>query len=194
MATAADVKKLRDMTGAGMLDCKKALDEAQGDFEKAIELLRKRGQKLAAKKADRDASEGLIESYVHSTGKLAVLVELNCETDFVARNEAFKALAHDIALVVASANPTAVQPEEVALESIQPELDAAREEAEKEGKPAEVVEKVLAGKEKKLREQLSLAHQPMITNPDMTVQEAIEQAIGTLGENITLGRFVRLEK
>lgn len=194
MTTAADVKKLRQQTGAGMLDAKKALDEAGGDFEKATELLRKRGQKIAAKKADRDASEGIIDSYIHANGKIGVLLELNCETDFVARNEAFKKLAHDIALVVAASNPVAAKPEDVPQDIVEKELAAAKEQVEKEGKPAEIVEKILAGKEEKVRNDLSLLGQPLVTDPDTTVAEAIVEGTASLGEKITLGRFARLEK
>ncbi|MCA9376262.1 MAG: translation elongation factor Ts [Candidatus Doudnabacteria bacterium] len=194
MVTAADVKKLREQTGAGMLDAKKALDEAQGDFEQATELLRKRGQKIAAKKADRDATEGIIDCYIHANGKIGVLLELNCETDFVARNDAFKDLAHSIALVVAASNPVATNPEDVSQDLVDKELAAAREQAEKEGKPADIIEKVLEGKEKKVRQELSLMGQSLVTDPDKTVAEAVVEGTAALGEKITVGRFARLDK
>lgn len=194
MANAADVKSLREKTGAGMLDCKKALDEAAGDMTKAAELLRKRGQQIASKKADRTAGEGVIDSYVHSNGKIAVLVELNCETDFVARNDEFKKLAHEIALVVAAANPIATNPEDVPQAEVDKELEAAREQAVKEGKPAEIVEKILAGKERKVREQACLVLQPLISDPEQTVEQAVTAATAKLGEKITVGRFVRMDK
>lgn len=194
MATASDVKALRERTGAGMLDCKKALDEANGDMQKAAELLRKRGQQIASKKADRTAGEGVFDAYIHSTGKIAVLVELNCETDFVARNEEFKKLAHEIALVVAASSPVAVTPEEVPQAEVDKELEVAREAAAKEGKPAEIVEKILAGKERKVREQQSLLMQPLISDPEHTVQDAVTEATAKLGEKITIGRFIRMDK
>ena len=194
MIKAADVKKLREQTGAGMLDSKNALVEAEGDFEKAVEVLRKRGQKIAAKKADRDASEGVVDAYIHSNGKIGVLVELNCETDFVARNEEFKTLAHDIALVVASGNPIATNPEDVPQDLVDKEMAAAKEQLLKEGKPEEMLDKILGGKEAKVREENSLVSLPLVTNPDLTVAEAVTEATQKLGEKITVGRFVRLDK
>lgn len=187
------VKKIRERTGAGMVAIKKAVDEAGGDEEKAIEILRKQGQSKAAKKADRVASEGVVVSYIHSNNKVGALVKLLCETDFVARNEAFVALAKDIAMHITAMNPKFIKPEEVPAEMIEKEKEIWRVQLETEGKPAEMIEKIMAGKEKKFREESALLTQMFVKNPDMTIGELIVEAIGKMGENIQIGEMSRIE-
>lgn len=183
------VQQLRAQTGAGIMDAKTALKEANGDYDKALEALRKRGAAVAQKKAGRDASQGIIASYIHMN-KIGVLVELNCETDFVARTDDFQQLAKDIAMQVASMNPRFVEPEEVSPDVLakEREIYAAQVEGKK---PAEVTERIVDGKMKKFYEEQCLLHQPFFKNQDVTVQELIAQAVGKLGENIKVRRFVR---
>lgn len=187
------VKKIRERTGAGMVAIKKAVDEAGGDEEKAIEILRKQGQSKAAKKADRVASEGVVVSYIHSNNKVGALVKLLCETDFVARNEAFVALAKDIAMHITAMNPKFIKPEEMPAEMIEKEKEIWRVQLETEGKPAEMIEKIMAGKEKKFREESALLTQVFVKNPEMTIEELIVEAIGKMGENIQIGEISRIE-
>ncbi len=189
--TAADVKKLRDATSAGMKDCKNALVEANGDFDKAVEILRKAGVAKAAKKAGREAKEGLVGSYVHSNGKLATLVELNCESDFVARNEMFQQLLKDLCMQVAAANPIAVRPEDLPAEVIEKEKEVYRAEAA--GKPDHVVEKIVEGKLRKFYEEACLLEQPFIKDDKIKVKDLITDAIAKLGENIQVGRIARIQ-
>ena len=186
------VKELRQRTGAGVLDCRNALEQEDGDFEKAVKLLRKKGLAIAAKKADREANEGLVEAYVHAGGKLGVLVELNCETDFVARTDDFRELAHDVALQVAAASPLYLSPEDVPAEVVEREQQREREEAG-EDKPDEVVERILEGKLKKYHQEVCLLEQPFIRDEGMTVRDLITDKIAKLGENIKVRRFVRFE-
>jgi len=191
MASLDDIKKLRERTGAGVLDAKKALVEAKGDIEKAVNELRKKGQAKALKKAGRAARQGIIEAYIHQGGRVGVLVELNTETDFVARNEKFKELAHEIALQIAGTDPKFVKPEDVTDEMLKAEREIAEEELK--DKPAEVRKKAIEGKMKKFAEENALMTQPTIKNPDETVADLITRYVSTLGENIQVGRFERFE-
>ncbi len=190
MANVEDIKKLRDMTGAGMMDAKKALEEAGDDMEKAVEVLRKKGVASAAKKADREARAGVIESYVHGE-KIGVLVEINCETDFVARTDDFKQFAHDIAMHIAATNPEYTNPEDVPEEVIEKEKEIYRGEVE--GKPAEIMDKIVAGKLDKYYEGVCLMRQPFVKDPDKSIQELTTELVAKIGENIVIRRFSRLE-
>ncbi len=187
------VKKLRDMTGAGMMDCKKALEEAEGDFEKAIEILRKRGAAKAAKKAGRATREGIITSYVHFNGRIGVLLELSCETDFVARTDEFKELAYNLAKQVAAMNPKWVSREDVPQEVIEKEKEIYREQLKDSGKPDHVIEKIIEGKLEKFFEENCLLEQEYIFEEGKKVKEVIQEAIAKIGENIRVSRFVRME-
>lgn len=191
--TAAMVKELREKTGAGMLDCKKALDEANGDVAKATELLREKGLAAAAKKAGRVATEGMVESYIHAGGRIGVLVEVNCETDFVAKTDNFRALVKDIAMQIAAANPTYVRREEVPQEAIEKEKEILKAQALNEGKPAHIVEKMVEGRMNKYYEEVCLLEQAFIKDPDKTVETLLKEKIGQIGENISVRRFVRFE-
>ena len=191
--TAAMVKELREKTGAGMLDCKKALDEANGDVAKATELLREKGLAAAAKKAGRVATEGMVESYIHAGGRIGVLVEVNCETDFVAKTDNFRALVKDIAMQIAAANPTYVRREEVPQEEIEKEKEILKAQALNEGKPAHIVEKMVEGRMSKYYEEVCLLEQAFIKDPDKTVETLLKEKIGQIGENISVRRFVRFE-
>jgi elongation factor Ts len=187
------IKKIRNQTGAGMVDIKKALEEAKGNEEEALKILRKRGIEKAAKKADREAGEGTIGVYVHTDGKKVALVKLLCETDFVADNEEFQQLAKDLAMQVAAMDPVAVSPEEVPEKLIVEQKTTWKEEVEKEGKPAEIAEKILSGKEQKLRNEMSLLGQAFVKDPELTVEELIKEKIAKVGENIKVGEFIRME-
>jgi len=187
------VKELRERTGAGFSDCRAALVEANGNIEKAIEVLRKKGQAAAAKKAQREASEGLVGSYIHAGGKIGVLVELNCESDFVARTEAFQQLSHDIAMHVAALDPRYVRREEVTADMLEKEREIYRAQAMASGKPEQVVEKIVAGKMEKFYEENCLYEQHYIKDESLTIGEMITQAIAKLGENISIRRFARFK-
>jgi len=187
------VKELRERTGAGFSDCRAALVEANGNIEKAIEVLRKKGQAAAAKKAQREASEGLVGSYIHAGGKIGVLVELNCESDFVARTEAFQQLSHDIAMHVAALDPRYVRREEVTADMLEKEREIYRAQALASGKPEQVVEKIVAGKMEKFYEENCLYEQHYIKDESLTIGEMITQAIAKLGENISIRRFARFK-
>ena len=191
MVRAADVRELREKTGAGMMDCKRALTEANGDFDKAVDFLREKGLAKAAKKASRIASEGLVLSYIHGNGKIGVLLEVNCETDFVARNEDFKALCHDIAMQVAAANPEFVSRDEVPPADIEKEKEILKAQALNEGKPENIVEKMVVGRLEKFFQENCLLEQPFIKNQDVSVQQVVNEAIAKLGENINVRRFSR---
>ena len=193
MITAEMVKELRERTGAGMMDCKKALVETEGNIEKAIDELRTKGLAKAAKKAGRVASEGIAASYIHGGGRIGVLVEVNCETDFVAKNEEFKLLAHDIAMQIAASNPTYVRREEVSEIIIEREKQVLRAQALEEGKPEKVVDKMVEGRIEKYFKEHCLMEQPYIKNPDVTVQELIHGFVAKIGENIYVRRFARFE-
>jgi len=187
------IKKIRELTGAGMVDVKKALDESQGNEEKAVEILRKKGQAKALKKSDREAKEGIIGVYIHSNNKICAMVKLYCETDFVARNEEFKDLAKDIAMHISAMSPKFLNPEDVIDDLVQKEKEIWTEQLKKEGKPADIMEKIMEGKEKKFREENSLTAQSFVKNPDITVGELITEKIGKIGEKIQIGDFSRFE-
>ncbi|HEX7057957.1 MAG TPA: translation elongation factor Ts [Bacilli bacterium] len=191
--TASMVKELREKTGAGMLDCKNALEEANGDLEKASEILRKKGLSAAAKKAGRIASEGMVESYIHAGGKIGVLVEVNCETDFVAITESFRSFVKDIAMQIAASSPRYVSREEVAAADLEKEKEILRAQALQEGKPAHIVEKMVEGRLGKFYEEFCLLEQPFIKDPDKKVSDLLNEKIAQIGENITIRRFVRFQ-
>ncbi|HET9372587.1 MAG TPA: translation elongation factor Ts [Vicinamibacterales bacterium] len=187
------VKKLRDLTGAGMMECKAALREANGNIDEATTILRKRGLAQAAKKTGRSTSEGLIGSYIHLGGKIGVLVELNCESDFVARTDDFQNLLKEIALQVAAANPQYVRREDVPADILERERSIYRAQMENSGKPAQVIEKIIEGKLGSFYEQTVLIDQPSIRDPKVTVNQMLQAAIAKLGENIGIARFVRFK-
>jgi elongation factor Ts len=187
------VKELRERTGAGFNDCRAALIEAEGDLEKAISVLRKKGQAAAMKKAQREASEGLVGSYIHAGGKIGVLVEINCESDFVARTDAFQQLSHDVAMHIAALDPRYVRREEVTAEMLEKERDIYRAQALATGKPEAVVEKIVNGKMEKFYEENCLYEQHYIKDESVTIGEMIAQAVAKLGENISIRRFVRFK-
>ncbi|WIF94668.1 translation elongation factor Ts [Caminicella sporogenes] len=190
--TAAMVKELREKTGAGMLDCKKALTEANGDMEKAVEILREKGLAKAAKKAGRIAAEGIVEAYIHG-GRIGVIVEINTETDFVAKNDEFKVFAKDIAMQIAATNPQYVSREQVPQDVIEKEKEILRNQALNEGKPEKIVDKMVQGRIEKYFKEVCLLEQPFIKNPDITVQDLLHEKIAKIGENISIRRFVRFE-
>ena len=187
----ADLVKLRQLTGAGMMDCKNALNEAAGDFEKAKDVIRKRGLDIAKKKSTRDAKEGQIATYIHSGGKLGVVVEINCETDFVAKNEGFQAFIRDIAMHVAAAHPLYVSAEDIPAEMMEKEKEVFLDSVK--GKPEEVQEKILAGKLSKRYEDICLLNQKYVKNDSQTVEEYLTEFIAKTGENVVIRRFVRFE-
>lgn len=191
--TAALVKQLRDLTGTGMMECKAALQEAGGNIEEAVTILRKRGLAQASKKSGRSTSEGLIGSYIHAGGKIGVLVELNCESDFVARTEDFQSLLKEIALQVAAANPTYARREDVPADVLERERAIFRGQMENSGKPEQVIEKIIEGKLGAFYEQNVLVDQASIRDPKTTVGQLVQAAIAKLGENITVARFVRFK-
>lgn len=187
------IKQLREQTCASLGDCKKALEDAGGDLEKAADLLKKRGASIADKKACRVAAQGIVESYIHTTKKIGVLIELNCETDFVARNEMFKESAHDIAMHIAAMNPKYLSVEDIPQETIEEEKSIYREQLQGSGKPQDIIEQIISGKIKKHNEEICLLNQVFIKNQDQTIKDLINELIGKLGENIKIGRFVRFE-
>jgi len=191
--SAAMVKELREKTGAGMLDCKQALEEANGDMAKATEILRQKGLAAAAKKAGRVATEGVVESYIHAGGKIGVLVEVNCETDFVAKTEQFREFVKDIAMQVAASNPLYLRREDVPQETLDKEREILRSQALAEGKPAHVVDKIVEGRLNKFFEETCLLEQPFIKDPDKTVGTLLQEKVAVIGENISIRRFVRFE-
>jgi elongation factor Ts len=191
--TAAMVKKLRDLTGAGMMECKAALSEAKGDIEEATTILRKRGLAQATKKAGRSTNEGLIGSYIHMGGKIGVLVEVNCESDFVARTDDFQGLAREIAMHIAAASPQYVRREDVPSDIIERERGIYRAQMEGQNKPQQVIDKIIDGKLNSFFEQVCLLEQPSIRDPKVTIGQLVTQAIAKLGENIAVPRFVRFK-
>jgi elongation factor Ts len=191
--SAAQVKELREKTGAPMMDCKQALTEAKGDLENAVVLLRKRGIAVAAKKAARATSEGSVTSYIHAGGKIGVLLEVNCESDFVARTEDFRELVHDIAMHIAASDPRFIRKEDVTAEAFEREKDIYRTQAKATGKPPNVVEKIVEGKMGKFYEEVCLYEQPFIKDQTVTVSQLIASKIGKLGENISVRRFARFK-
>lgn len=193
MSTLEQIKQLREKTGAGIVEVKKALEDAAGDENKAIEILRKRGQEKANKKSERTTQEGLVMVYLHSNNRLGAMVKLFCETDFVARNEEFKELARDVAMHIAAMNPKYLRPSDVPKEVVDKEKEIWTEQLKNEGKNSEIIPKILEGKEKKFREELSLLTQPFVKNPEQTIESLIKEKIGKIGENIQVGEFSRLE-
>ena len=191
--TALDVKTLRERTGCGMMDCKNALTETNGDMEKAIDFLREKGMAKAAKKAGRIAAEGIVDSYIHMGGKIGVLVELNCETDFVARGDQFRALAHDICLHVAAANPQYLRSEDVPAEVLEKEKAILRAQALEEGKPANIVDRMVEGRIKSFYDDNCLLNQKFVKDPSKTIAQLVIEATATIGEKIDIRRFVRYE-
>lgn len=195
MFTAKDVMKLREMSGAGMMDCKKALLECDGDMERAMDFLREKSLAASAKKASRIAAEGIVDSYVHMGGKIGVLVEVNCETDFVAKTDDFKTLVHDIAMHIAAAKPTYVSKEEVNADEIEKEREILRAQAKNEPKPKpdNIIEKMVEGRIEKYYKEVCLMEQPFVKDPDRTISELLNEAVAKIGEKISIRRFVRYE-
>lgn len=191
--TAAMVKELREKTGAGMLDCKKALEEAGGDITKAVELLREKGLAAAANKAGRAATEGSVQSYIHAGGRVGVLVEVNCETDFVANTDDFKDFVKDVAMQIAAANPKYVSREEVPQEELTKEKEILRSQALNEGKPEHIVDRMVEGRINKYYEEFCLLEQSFIKDPDKTISALLNEKISKIGENISIRRFARFE-
>lgn len=189
--SAKDVMELRKVTGAGMMDCKKALLETKGDKDAAVKYLREKGISKAAKKAERATKEGLVYSYIHSNGKLGVLLEMNCETDFVARNEQFVQLCKDVAMHIAATNPMAVDENGLDQEKIKQETEIYRNKAINDGKPEKIVDRIVAGQIEKYKKTNCLLSQEFVKDPDKTVQDIITEAIVALGENIQIGKYVR---
>lgn len=191
--TAALVKELRERTGAGMMDCKKALAATEGDMDKAIDFLREKGLAAAAKKAGRIAAEGLVEAYIHGGGRIGVLVEVNCETDFVAKTDAFKSLVKDIAMHIAAANPSYLRREEVPAAELEHEKMVLSEQARNEGKPEKIIEKMVTGRIEKYYKEVCLLEQPFVKDPDKTISDLITESIAKIGENIAIRRFTRYQ-
>jgi elongation factor Ts len=187
------IKELREATGAGILDCRKALTDANGDFDKAVDLLREKGVATAAKRADRTASQGVIELYSHGDGRVGVMVEVNCETDFVARSEDFRKLAHEIALQVAASAPRYIREDEISADVLEHEAEIARARAREEGKPDAVLEKIVTGRLEKFKDEVVLLRQAYIRDEDLTIEKLVLQTIGSTGENIVVRRFQRWE-
>lgn len=193
MVSATNVKDLRERTGAGMLDCKKALEETNGDFDKAVDWLRQKGLSKAAKKAGRVASQGLVYSYIHGEGRIGVLLEVNSETDFVARNEAFTGFVRDVALHVAAMNPHWVSSSEIPADAIEKERAVLSAKAKEEGKKPDFIAKIVDGQIKKWMSESCLLNQPFVKNPDLTIEALLTNLIAQIGENIVIRRFTRYE-
>lgn len=191
--SATQVKELRESTGAGVLDCRKALQENNGDFDKAVAFLREKGLAAAAKKAGREAREGAVELYSHGGGRVGVMVEVNCETDFVARTEQFRAFAHDLALQVAAANPRYLDVTDVPAEVVEGEKTIARNRALQEGKPEKVLDKIVEGRMEKFYQDVCLLRQPFVKDESLTIAELLKQTVATIGENVIIRRFARWE-
>lgn len=188
------IKKLREATGSGILDVKEALQDSEGDFDKAVDYLRQKGLAKAAKRSDRDASEGAVELYSHGDGRVGVMVEINCETDFVARSDEFRQFAHEVALQIAAAAPKWVKAEQIPDEVIEHEKDIARARYKEEGKPDNIIEKILEGMVEKFKTENCLLQQAYIRNEDLTIQDLLHEKIASLGENIVVRRFKRWER
>ncbi len=189
--TAAQINELRKSTGAGMLDCKKALEETNGDFEKAVDFLRKKGLAAAAKKAGRTATEGAVGTYIHAGGKIGVMVEVNCETDFVAKNENFQAFVKDIAMHIAAASPQYVRREEVPGDVLEREKEIYRAKARETGKPENIIEKIIEGQVNKFYADICLLEQAFVKDPDKTIQQYLNETIAKIGENMSIRRFTK---
>lgn len=188
-----DIKKLRETTGAGILDCRKALEQADGDVSKAIDFLREKGLAKAAKRADRNASEGMIELYSHGNGRVGVMVEVNVETDFVGRSEAFRELAHELALQIAASSPLYIKEEDIPQEVLDKEAQIATAKAKEDGKPESIIPRIVEGTLEKFKNESVLLRQPYIRNEDITIQELINEKVVALGESVIVRRFARWE-
>jgi elongation factor Ts len=191
--TTEQIKELREATGAGILDCRKALEQADGDYKKAVDILREKGLAKAAKRADRAASEGVLELYTHGNGRVGVMVEVNSETDFVARSKAFRDFAHEVALQIAASAPIYISADDIPEEVLEHERQIAKTRALQEGKPEAVVDRIVQGRIEKYKDEVSLLRQPYIRDEDMTIEKLLHQHIGSIGENIVIRRFVRWE-
>lgn len=191
--SASQIKELRDATGVGFLDCRKALENANGDFEKAVDLLREQGLAKAAKRSDREASEGVLDLYNHGNGRVGVMVEVNCETDFVARSETFRDFVHEIALQIAASAPQWVKEEEIPEAVLEREREIARNRAIEEGKPEQILDRIVEGRINKFKEEVVLMMQPYIRDEDLTIEQLLHGKIAAIGENIIIRRFVRWE-
>ncbi|NOR23215.1 MAG: translation elongation factor Ts [Desulforhopalus sp.] len=191
--TSKMVKDLRDKTQAGMMDCKKALEKTDGDMEKAVDLLRQKGLAVAAKRAGRATSEGVIATYIHAGGKLGVMVELGCETDFVAKNDDFKGFARDVAMYIAASSPVAITREEVPADVVSREKDIYVQQALDSGKPEAIVEKMVSGKIEKFLAEIVLLDQKFVKNPDLSIQDILNELVGRIGENISIKKFARFQ-
>jgi len=189
--SADQVKKLRERTGAGMMDCKKALEETAGDMDTAVDVLRKKGAAVAAKRADKATNQGVVEAYIHAGGRIGTLVELNCETDFVAKTEEFRVLAHDLAMQVAAMSPIVVSREQVDPALVEKEKEIYRTQAQNEGKPVQVVDKIAEGRLEKFYQENCLMEQSFIKDSSKTIKDLINEAAGKMGENVTIRRFQR---
>ncbi|WP_428562148.1 MAG: translation elongation factor Ts [Solidesulfovibrio sp. DCME] len=190
--SASSVKALRDKTGAGMMDCKKALTECAGDDEKAVAWLREKGLAKAQKRAGRATSEGVIGSYIHSTGKIGVMVEIKCETDFVARSERFQEFAKNVAMQIAAANPVCLAPEDVPADLLAKEKEIFKHQAMEEGKPEAIAEKIVEGRVKKFYKEICLLEQAFIKDDKVSIKDLLNELVGVLGENVQIGRFTRM--
>lgn len=192
MAVTLDqIKELREATGVSMMACKKALEETGGDYQKALDVLRKKGQAKAVERSERSTAQGVVSSYIHGNGKLGVLVQLGCETDFVAKNDEFRQLAYDIAMHIAASNPLTISPDEISHELLEKEREIWKIQLKNEGKKEAMIDNILSGKEKKFREEGALLTQPFVKNPDVTVQHLLTDAVTKMGENIKIMRFSR---
>ncbi len=187
------IKELRAATNAGVLDCRKALTESGGDFDKAVDWLREKGMATAAKRADRAALQGMVELYSHGSGRVGVMVEVNCETDFVARSEQFRTFAHEIALQIAASSPRYVKEDEIPAEVLDHEMEIGKARAREEGKPENILERIAQGRVEKFKDEVVLLRQPYIRDEEITIQKLLAQNIGSIGENIIIRRFQRWE-
>jgi elongation factor Ts len=187
------IKGLREATSAGILDCRKALEQSDGDFDKAVDYLREKGLAKAAKRSDREASDGIVELYSHGNGRIGVMVEVNCETDFVARSEAFRTFAHEVALQIAAGAPRYIRVEDIPASEIEHELEIARARAREEGKPAQVIDRIAEGRLEKFKDDVCLLRQPYIRDENTTIENLLHQNIAAIGENIIVRRFARWE-
>jgi elongation factor Ts len=191
--TTQQIKELREVTGAGIMDCRKALEQSDGDFDKAVEYLREKAQETIAKRADRETSEGMIELYSHGNGRVGVMVEVNCETDFVARSDSFRNLAHELALQVAASAPLYIRAEDIPAEVLEVEKEQARKSALEEGKPEKIIERIVEGKLNKYLDETCLLRQPYVRDDEITVEQLLMQNIASIGENVVIRRFARWE-
>lgn len=191
--TTEQIKSLRELTGAGIMDCRKALEQANGDVDKAVEFLREKGMATAAKRADRSASEGMLELYSHGNGRVGVMVEVNCETDFVARSAAFRTFAHEVALQIAAGAPRFIREEDIPAEELEQERQKARRLALDEGKPENIVERIVEGQLEKFKDETVLLRQPYIRDEDLTINKLLLQNIASIGESVIIRRFTRWE-